>query len=78
MTLLAIAILVATRWIGRLTYQTIMTQKRLVLLREHLGGAVWMNRQCQPIRAVPQRHTAQRPQGILQTLAQARETLRKA
>jgi hypothetical protein len=77
MALFAIAILVATRWVGRLAHQTIMAQQRLVLLREHFGVAVRMNRQRQPIRAVPQRHAAQRPQRVLQTRAQAGETLRK-
>jgi hypothetical protein len=53
MTLLAIAVFVATRRVGRLARQTIMAQQSLVLPRENFRVAVGMYRQRQAISAVP-------------------------
>jgi hypothetical protein len=78
MTLLAIAVLVAAGGIGRLGHEPVVRQQRLIPRRELLGVPVRMHRQRQAIRAVPLRHAAQGPQGILQALTQAGETLGRA
>jgi hypothetical protein len=77
MPLLAIAVLMATRGIGRLRLQAVVMQQRLILGRVLLTIALVVYRQRHPIRAMPLRHAAQFPQRVLHTLAQAGKTLRK-
>jgi hypothetical protein len=76
--LLAIAVLMAAVGVRGLGRQPIVTQQRLVARRVLLRVAVVMHRQRHAIRAMPLRHAAQFPQRILQALAQAGKTLRKA
>ena len=76
--LLAIAVLVATGGVGRLGLQAVMPQQGLVLRRVLFGMAIVMHRQGHAVGAMPLRHAAQFPQGVLQPLAQAGEALRKA
>jgi hypothetical protein len=77
MPLLAIAVLMTTRGIGRLRLQAVMMQQRLIPGRVPLAIALVIYRQRHPIRAMPPRHAAQLPQRVLHTLAQAGKTLRK-
>jgi hypothetical protein len=75
MGLFAIAVLVTAVGVGRLGRQAVVVQQPLILRGELLRLAVVMHRQRHAVRAVPRRHTAQGPQGVLQALAQAGETL---
>jgi len=74
-TLLAVAVLVSAGRIGRLAHQPVVAQQRPIPRRELLGLPVGMYRHRQPIRAMPLRHAAQHPQGILQPGAEAGEAL---
>ncbi len=76
--LLAVAVLVAAGRVGGLARQPVVGQERPVRGREPLRLAVGMHRQRHPVGAVPRRHAAQRPKGVLQAFAQAGEALREA
>ncbi len=78
MRLLAIAILMAAVGVGGLGRQAVVTQQRLVACRVLFRMAVVMHRQGQAIGAMPLRHAAQFPQGVLQAVAQTGKALRKA
>lgn len=77
MGLFAVAVFVAARRVGRLARDAIMSQQRLVLLREDFWVAVRMYRQRHAVGAMSLRHASQGPQRVLQTLAQTGETLRE-
>ena len=75
MALFAVAVLVAARRVRRLRLQPVVPQQRPVPRRVLLGTALVMHRQRHPVRPVPPRRPAPRPQGVLQALAQAGEAL---
>jgi hypothetical protein len=77
-TLLTIAVLVAARRVGGLGLDTVVTQQRLVFRRVLLRIPFVVHRQGHAISPVPSGHTVQLPQSVLQTLAEAGETLRQA
>jgi hypothetical protein len=77
MRLFAIAVLVATRRVGCLRHQTIMSQQRLVIPREHFRVSIRMHRQRHAIGPMSLRHSSQGPQRVLQTFAQTGKTLRE-
>ena len=77
MSLFAIAVLVATRGVGCLRHQAIMSHQRLVIPCEHFRVAVWMHRQRHAIGPMSLGHASQGPQGVLQTFAQTGKTLRE-
>jgi hypothetical protein len=76
--LLAIAVLVSAGRVGRLAAHPVVRQQRRVPRREPLGLAVGVDRQRHPVRAVTRRHPVQRPEGVLQPRAEAREALGEA
>jgi hypothetical protein len=76
--LLAVAVLVPARRVGGLRLQPVMGQQRPVLGRVLLGAALVVDGQRHAIGAVPLRHPAQFPEGVLQPLAEAGEALRGA
>ena len=76
--LLDVAILVAMIRLDLLRRQAIVRHQPLVTLRELLLVRAVVYRQTHPIRAMPLWHTAQLPQRVLQTFAQAFKALRKA
>jgi hypothetical protein len=76
--LLAVAVLVAARRVRGLRLQPVMGQQRPVLGRVPLGTALVVDGQRHAVGAVPLRHPAQLPQGVLQALAEAGEALRGA
>lgn len=76
--LLTVPVLVAAGRVGRLGHQAVVGQQRPVPGRVLLGAALVMDGQGHAVGAVPQRHPAQLPQGVLQPLAQAGEALREA
>jgi hypothetical protein len=78
MGLFAIPVLVSAGGIGGLGLESVMPQQRLVLRRVLLRVAVVMHRQGHAIGAMPLRHTAQLPQGVLQPRAETGETLGEA
>jgi hypothetical protein len=73
--LLAVPVLVTARRVGRLGFEPVMGQQRPVLRRVLLSAALVMDGQRHAVGAVPLRHSAQFPQGVLQPLAQAGEAL---
>ena len=77
MSLLAVAVLMTTGWVGRLAYHPVMPQQGSIVRREFLGVAVLVDGQRHPIRAMPLGHQAQRPESVLQPFAETGETLRK-
>ena len=76
--LLAVAVLVAARRVGGLRGDPIVGQQRPVGGREPLRLPVGVHRQRHAVGAVPGRHPAQGPEGVLQPRAQAGEALREA
>jgi hypothetical protein len=76
--LLAVAVLVPTGRVGRLGVQPVMGQQRPVAGRVLLGAALVVHGQGHAIGAVPLGHATQLPQGVLQPLAEAGETLGEA
>jgi hypothetical protein len=76
MRLLAIAVLMAAGWVGRLPRDAIMAQQRLIIPREHFRVAIWMDRQRHAVGAMTLRHAAEGPERVLQTVAQTGKTLR--
>jgi hypothetical protein len=78
MALLAVAVLVAAGRIGRLGHQIVMTHQGLVGSRVLLGVALVVNRQRHPVGAMTGWYAAEFPQSVLQTLAEAGETLGEA
>jgi hypothetical protein len=77
MALLTVAVLVAARRVGRLGRHTVVTHQGLIPGRVLLGVTVPMNGQRHAVGAMPLGHAAQFPQSVLQSLAQAGETLRE-
>jgi hypothetical protein len=77
MSLFAIAVLVATRGVGCLRHQAIMSQQGLVIPREHFRVAIRMHRQRHAVGPMSLRHASQGPQGVLQSFAQTGKTLRE-
>ena len=77
MRLLAIAVFMAACWVGRFTCNAVMSQQSLVVPREYLRVAVGMHGQSHAVGAMSLWHASQGPQRVLQTFAQAGETLRK-
>ena len=78
-TLLHIAVLVGMARLDRLSAQTVVTQQRLIALRE--GRRTFRTRRNgrrQPVGAMYGRYAAQLPQGILQALAEALVALGEA
>lgn len=79
MALLHVPVLVSMRRLDRLACQTIMTQQRLVTLRERRRTLCPRWDGCrQSVGAVHLRYAAQLPQGVLQALAEALVTLGEA
>jgi hypothetical protein len=76
--LLDVAVLIGVGCLNLLPYESIMTQQSLVALRELLPFRGVVHRQAHPVGSVPRRHASQLPQRVLQTFAQALETLREA
>jgi hypothetical protein len=77
MGLLDVPVLMPRRRVGRLRHQPVVGQQGPVLRRVHFRVPVLMHRQTHPVRPMPGRHAPQRPQGFLQALTQAGETLGK-
>lgn len=77
MSLLAIAVLVAARRIGRLGRHAVVTHQGLIPGRVLLGVTVLMNRQRHAVGPMPFGYATQLPQSVLQPLAQAGEALRE-
>lgn len=78
MTLLDVAILVGLSRLDRQTFEVVMREQSLVSPGEHLGFGVAVDRGGQAIGAVSPGDSSQFPQGVLQTLAEALETLGEA
>lgn len=78
MALLGVAILVAGGRVGDLALQPIVPQQRLVALRERLPFFPGRDGGGQPIGAVPLRHAAQFPEGILQAVTETLQALAAA
>jgi hypothetical protein len=76
--LLDIAVLVGVACLGLLAGQPVVGQQRLVATGELLGVGEVVDRRAQAVSAVPLRHAAQFPQGVLQPLAQTLQALREA
>jgi hypothetical protein len=76
--LLDVAILVGLPRLDRLTFELVMREQSLVSPGEHLGFGVAVDRGGQAIGAVSPGDSSQFPQGVLQTLAEALETLGEA
>src|SRR3954462_6269645 len=75
MTLLDVAILVGLSRLDRLSFEAVMRQQCLVSPSEHFGFGIAVDRRGQAISAVPPGDSSQFPQGVLQALAEALETL---
>ena len=76
--LLAVAVLVTARRVGRLGLQAVVGQQRPVARRVLLGATLVVDGQGHTVGAVPLRDAAQLPQGVLQPLAEAGEALGEA
>ena len=76
--LLDVAVLVGLPGLDLLPHEPVVPQQRLVAAGELLGVRQVVDRRAQPVGAVPLRHAAQLPQGVLQPLAEALQALRKA
>jgi hypothetical protein len=76
--LLDVAVLVGVARLGLLAGQPVVGQQRLVAAGELLGVRQVVDRRAQAVGAVPLRHAAQLPQGVLQPLAQTLQALREA
>ncbi len=76
--LLDVAVLVGVSGLNLLPHESVMLQQSLITLPELLALRGVVHGQAHAIGPVPRRHTAQLPQRILQTFAQALETLREA
>jgi hypothetical protein len=76
--LLDVAVLVGVAGLDLLPDQSVMLQQTLITLPELLALRSVIHRQTHAISPVPCRQSAQFPQGVLQTFAQALEALRKA
>jgi hypothetical protein len=77
MTLLAVAVLVPAVRIGGLGRHAVVTHQCLIPGGVFLEVPVVVHGQRHAIRAMPLRHCAEFPEGVLQSLAQAGEALRK-
>jgi hypothetical protein len=78
MALLAIPVLVAAGGVGRLCGDVVVPQQRLIAGGVLLGIAVLVDRQRHAVGAMALGNAAEVPQGVLQPLAQAGETLGEA
>jgi hypothetical protein len=79
MALLHVSVLVSMRRLDGLACQTVMTQQRLVSLRERCRPLRPRWDGCrQPVSAVHPRHATQFPQGVLQALAETLVALGEA
>jgi hypothetical protein len=79
MALLRVSVLVSMRRLDGLACQTVMTQQRLVSLRERCRPFCPRWDGCrQPVSAVHPRHATQFPQGVLQALAETLVALGEA
>ena len=76
--LLDIAVLVGLARLDRLPLQAVMPQQGLVTTLEDPGVGAWLHGRREPVGAVPVRHPAQFPQGILEALTEALQALGKA
>jgi len=76
--LLGVPVLVGPAGVDRLAAQAVVLQQRLVAPLERLGIAPRLHGGRQPVGAMHLGHAAQLPQGVLQALAEALVTLRKA
>ena len=76
--LLDVAILVSVVGLNLLPHESVVLQQRLVALRKLLALRQVVDGRAQPVGAVPLRHAAQLPQGILQSLAEALQALGEA
>jgi hypothetical protein len=77
--LLDVAILVTLTCLNGLSLQAVVPQQRLVTLLERLlSGDSGLDGSRQTVGAVQLRHATQMPQGVLQSLAEALQTLREA
>jgi hypothetical protein len=77
-TLFDVAVLVAATGLDRLPFEAIVTQQRLVALRELGTRRARWNRSREPIRAVNGRHATQLRQRVLQAIGQRLERLGEA
>jgi hypothetical protein len=77
MTLLAIAVLMAAVGVRRFGRHAVVVHQSLIFCRVLFGVAVVMHGQRHAVGAMTLRRRAQFPQGVLQALAQAGETLRE-
>jgi hypothetical protein len=75
MALLDVAILVGLSRLDRLAFDLVMREQSLVSSSEHLGFGVAVDRGGQAIGAMSPGDSSQFPQGVLQTFAEALETL---
>jgi hypothetical protein len=78
MTLLDVAILVGLSRLDRLAFEPVMREQSLVAAGERLGFGVAVDRGGQAIGAVSLGDSSQFPQGVLEALGEARETLGEA
>ncbi len=78
MTLLDVAILVGLSRLDRLTFEPVMGEQSPVASSEHFGFGVAVDRGGQAIGAVSPGDSSRFPQGVLQALAEALETLGEA
>lgn len=76
-TLLDIAVLVGLARLDRLPLKPVVPQQRLIPLLEDPGVRPRLHGRREPVGAVPRRHAAQFPQGVLEPLTEALQTLRK-
>jgi len=77
-TLLDIPVLVGLPGLDRLAFEPVVGEQPLVASGEHLGLGIAVDRGGQAIGAVSPRDSSQFPQGVLQALAEALETLGEA
>ena len=75
MALFAIAVLVSAIGVRGLGRQTVVTHQSLIPRRVLLQVPIVVHGQCHAVGAMTLGHTAQRPQGVLQSFAQAGEAL---
>jgi hypothetical protein len=64
---LGVAVFVTSRRVGRFRRHAVMGHQRPIVDRELLRVAGVMHRQRHPVRAMPQGHSPQSPQGVLPT-----------
>jgi hypothetical protein len=75
--LLDVTVLVALAGLNRLPAEAVVPQQGLVASLEHVGVGPRLHRRRQPVGAMHLGYAAQLPQGVLQALAEALQTLRE-